>query len=220
VPNFLRPTLQPVLHAPVSHITSFLILHELTAIVPLVSLAAAFHYTNWLPPYITEGAWVKQGMERFGRYFHRKGWLGEEGSKREGTWNFSEKGVKIVLEVATAWAVTKLLLPVRLIVSVWATPWFARVFVLRITGWIGKLFGGGKGKAAAGVGAAAGTGATAAGAIPKVKNEGPLYRAANGGTSGSSKSPASATSTPDPNSPSVKNDGPLYKNTNQTKPSE
>ncbi len=32
--------------------------------------------------------------------------------------------------VATAWAITKALLPLRLILSVWATPWFARVAVM------------------------------------------------------------------------------------------
>lgn len=198
----------PILSAPISHITSFLILHELTAIIPLVSLAATFHCTNWLPPYITEGAWVKQGIERFGRYFRRKGWLGDEGSKRDGTWRVGEGGVRIVLEVATAWAVTKALLPVRIAVSVWATPWFARAFVLRMTGWIGRLFGRGKAKGKTGS-PAAGTGAVEAGAVPKVQNQGPLYRQ-NGGTS------SSTTKTSNPTAPGVKNNGPLYKS--QSKP--
>ena len=64
-----------------------------------------------------------------------------------------------MLEVATAYAVTKALLPARLMLSVWATPWFARVV-------IGKVWGGliGIGRKITGRGtAAAGTGATGIG---------------------------------------------------------
>lgn len=217
VPKFLRPTIKPVLNAPISHITSFLILHELTAVVPLISLAATFHYTNWLPPYITEGAWVKQGMERFGPYLRRKGWLGEQGSRREGTWRLSESSVKIVVEVASAWAITKALLPVRLVVSVWGTPWFARSFVLPMTGWIGKIFGRGKGKAKA---------PQPAQVKPQVKNEGPLYNGrasapindvkTPSGTSATGGSPAAGTGAAQGGvlPPGVKVDGPLYKHGN------
>jgi hypothetical protein len=166
VPRFLQPYTTPLLTAPVSHITSFLILHELTAIIPLVGLATTFHYTNWLPPYISEGAWVKEGVEKFGRYFRKKGWFGEGGGRREGAWTFSENGVKIVVEVATAWAVTKALLPLRLVVSVWGTPWFARVFVTPITRWTSKAFRRGRNKTTV-VSGAAGAGSVAAGAVPK-----------------------------------------------------
>jgi hypothetical protein len=127
-----------------------------------------------LPPYISEGVWVNEGVEKFSRYFGRKGWFversedgavgdvvtvdskGVEASSNNGkTWTFSEGGLRIVLEVATAWAVTKALLPARLVLSVWATPWFARVCVLPVTRWTGRVFGKGK-HAASG---AAGTGA-------------------------------------------------------------
>lgn len=221
VPKFLRPTIAPILTAPVSHITSFLILHELTAILPLVSFAAAFHYTNWLPPYITEGAWVQQGMQRFGPYLRRKGWLGEEGSTREGTWALSEGSVKLVVEVATAWAITKALLPVRLIVSVWGTPWFARSFVLPMTGWLGKIFGrGGKKSGAA-------PAQQPSSASPQVRNDGPLYKGksaalpsetpkANATPAASTPEPkASGSGAPSSTSPSgVKNEGPLYRQSN------
>jgi hypothetical protein len=124
--------------------------------VPLLGLAGLFHYTEWLPKEMVEGKWLTEGMERFGRYFGRKGWFGfervdaqeagrevlkegegvqelhgnvngavEEVEKR---WHVGEKGGKILVEVATAYAITKVLLPVRILVSVWATPWFARVF--------------------------------------------------------------------------------------------
>src|SRR5271154_4127370 len=77
-PKFLRPAVSALHNAPVTHITAFLILHEITAVVPLFGLAGAFHYWNWLPPYFAEGAWVVAGIEKFGRYFKRKGWIRDD----------------------------------------------------------------------------------------------------------------------------------------------
>ncbi|EON62975.1 hypothetical protein W97_02201 [Coniosporium apollinis CBS 100218] len=164
-PRFLRSYLEKLRSAPLTHITAFLLLHELTAVVPLIGLAATFHYTRWLPPYISEGAWVQAGVEKFGRYFRRKGWLGEEGSRREGYWGFGEGGVRWVVEVATAWAVVKALLPLRLAVSVSATPWFARWAVVPVREGVRRMVGLGRRKGV--VGTAAGTGATSAGVVPK-----------------------------------------------------
>ncbi|KAI9047188.1 hypothetical protein LZ554_008642 [Drepanopeziza brunnea f. sp. 'monogermtubi'] len=206
--------------APLSHLTAFLILHELTAVAPLVGLAATFHYTNTLPQ---GGQWlgenVRAGAERFGRWFGRKGWFGFEagagaGAGAQGSLegvergggeggrggggggggfsggedgmlekkkevegkgkvysSSSEQGTKILVEVATAYAITKVLLPVRVAVSVWATPWFARVFVGRLGRVFAlgrRVFGRGGGKVAAGGGGrntspAAGTGAVGGG---------------------------------------------------------
>ena len=98
LPRFLQRYLQPLRNAPISHITAFLVLHELTAVVPLFGLAALFHYTNWLPPYITEGAWVKLGIEKFGKYLRKKGWFDEETGKGTRWWDRGEDGVKIVVE--------------------------------------------------------------------------------------------------------------------------
>jgi hypothetical protein len=75
LPKFLHKYTSALANAPVTHITSFLILHELTAIIPLFGLAGYFHYTHWLPPWFAEGAWIASGVERFGRYFKRKGWI-------------------------------------------------------------------------------------------------------------------------------------------------
>jgi hypothetical protein len=41
---------------------------------------------------------------------------------------------------ATAYAVTKALLPLRLIFSVWATPWFARIAIVPMTNLIRRIF--------------------------------------------------------------------------------
>lgn len=113
-----------------------------------------------MPESWASGKYVAEGVEKFGRYFRRKGWFGfdrehevsgeevERVERGEG----GGQGVRILVEVATAYAVTKVLLPVRIILSVWATPWFARVAMGRF--WRGK--GVGKGADAAGTGATGG----------------------------------------------------------------
>jgi len=167
LPPFLHPYTSTLLSAPASSITSFLILHEITAIVPLVALATAFHYGGWLPETWTEARYVREGIERFGRYFGGKGWFGftraqdtgkgevlesderngEEGIQQqrieqvEDRWGVSEGSGRILVEVATAYAITKVFLPARILLSVWATPWFARVVLGNIAGGVRKIFG-------------------------------------------------------------------------------
>ena len=157
-PKFLRPTISALQNAPVTHVTAFLLLHELTAIVPLFGLAGAFHYYNWLPPYFAEGAWVVSGVEKFGRYFRRRGWIAAneeeavedevkrgyaqqvEHSKSLKWWNRGEGGVRWVVEFATAYAVVKALLPLRILLSVWGAPWFARWTVTPAANAFRKVF--------------------------------------------------------------------------------
>ena len=134
--------------APISHVVSFLILHEITAVVPLLGLFGIFHYTDFVPvSYVVEhyGGYVSEGTRRFEKYFRRKGWFGFDAAENgetaavgdKGTvaqngdedilkrWNGADVKYKVVIEVALAYAVTKALLPLRIITSVWATPWFA-----------------------------------------------------------------------------------------------
>lgn len=148
-PKFLHKYLQTLRSAPVSHITSFLLLHELTAVIPLFGLVATFHYYNWLPAYFAEGAWVLGGVEKFGRYFKRKGWISDadekeveeeakrgedlrdvessgKGGRSGRAWDKGEGGVRLVVEFATAYALVKALLVPRLVFSAWAAPAFAR----------------------------------------------------------------------------------------------
>lgn len=169
LPRFLRHITTPLRSAPLSHITAFLVLHELTAIVPLFGLAGAFHYFNWLPPYISEGQWISGGVEKFGRWLRKRGWISEadDRASRSGRWwTRGEGGVRIVTELATAYAITKVLLPLRLVISVWATPWFARWTVLPFTAMMKRYLWRTKaGQLSASP--AAGTGAIAGGAIPK-----------------------------------------------------
>lgn len=133
LPPFLRAYTTPLLGAPVTHITSFLILHEITAIVPLFGLVGAFHYGIWMPELASGGA-LDEGTQRFGRWLRKKGWVEDadvnvvavDGSATEGDTKRERKGARLVLEFATAYALTKALLPLRIATSVWATPWFAR----------------------------------------------------------------------------------------------
>lgn len=150
LPRRLQKYTAGLRNAPVSHVVSFLILHELTAVIPLFMLFGIFHYTNYVPVgYMTEhfGSYVEQSVAKFERYFTRKGWVGfgaeketqdtqtgkvdsesraEEAVQR---WHSGDEKYKILVEVGLAYAVTKVFLPLRVIGSVWATPWFAGVLV-------------------------------------------------------------------------------------------
>ncbi|KAF2220675.1 hypothetical protein BDZ85DRAFT_29750 [Elsinoe ampelina] len=198
LPPRLRPYLAPLVSAPVSHVTSFLILHELTALVPLAGFFALFHYSNavWLERWrkkVEESENFQEGVKKWGRYARKKGWISgdeeDEVEREAGVKSTSElqgrdyvedgkitqpidsrvtqlekklnsitsepslearnprtiaadtqagTGARIIIELATAYAITKVLLPARLIASIWATPWFARIAVAPISSLLRK----------------------------------------------------------------------------------
>lgn len=72
LPKFLHSYTNPLITAPISHITSFLILHELTALVPLVALFGVFHYTSWLPDGFGQAVWAREKAEKLVRYLERR----------------------------------------------------------------------------------------------------------------------------------------------------
>ncbi|KAL8362842.1 hypothetical protein RB601_008876 [Gaeumannomyces tritici] len=151
LPRPLHPYASRLRSAPLSHAAAFLVLHELTAVVPLLGLFALFHYTDlhvapvaWVAA--RYGPYVDEGLGRFERYFRRKGWFGlepGEGQKEgEAEGGAAAAGVdrvaalqgaqgpyRAVVEIALAYAITKALLPLRIAASIWATPWFAGVLV-------------------------------------------------------------------------------------------
>ncbi|KND93645.1 hypothetical protein TOPH_01377 [Tolypocladium ophioglossoides CBS 100239] len=149
LPRRLQKYTNDLRNAPVSHVVSFLMLHELTAIVPLFALFAVFHYTTYVPiSYMTEhfGEYVRSGVAIFEKFFRRKRWfgfgqeepstspeLGTEGRSQTDEimdrWRSGDSKYEILMEVALAYSVTKALLPIRIIGSVWATPWFAGVLM-------------------------------------------------------------------------------------------
>lgn len=98
LPKFLHRYTTPLFNAPLTHISAFLLLHELTAVVPLLGLAGIFHYTQWLPPFISEGKWVCDGVEKFGNYFRKKGWLRHDQATEYKWWERGEGGVRVVVE--------------------------------------------------------------------------------------------------------------------------
>lgn len=144
LPSVLQRYTTPLLGAPVTHVTSFLILHEITAVVPLFALVAGFHYGGWMPDLTGDGGGgaFDDGVKRFGRWLKKKGWV--EGDDVEAAASAAptekHKGVRLVLEFATAYAITKALLPVRIAASMWATPWFARVCVGPIGRGVRRVF--------------------------------------------------------------------------------
>ncbi|KAG9245413.1 mitochondrial seryl-tRNA synthetase [Calycina marina] len=169
LPRFLQPYTSTLRTAPTSSIISFLILHEITAVVPLLGLASLFHFGGYLPESWTEARYIREGVEKFGRYFGRKGWFGFTpastggeakvavvgGEVRQGDaeelksewieqvgsrWGVSEGSGRILVEFATAYAITKVFLPARILVSVWATPWFARVVLSKLGGGFRRVF--------------------------------------------------------------------------------
>ncbi|KAI1138658.1 hypothetical protein F5Y05DRAFT_413280 [Hypoxylon sp. FL0543] len=200
VPKRLHPYLVRLRSAPFSHVAAFLVLHELTALVPLFGLAYLFHSMDWVPTSWVLGpwaAWAEEGLKRYMRYFRKKGWFGlsdadgdrgkegeekleerlreeverekETKEKEGGRWlafwrrkgtpsddapgiegevagqsktaaawhkvrkavtvDHTEKGYKIGIQIAAAYAITKMLLIPRIALSLWATPWLARGFV-------------------------------------------------------------------------------------------
>ena len=97
LPKFLQRYTTPLVNAPLTHISAFLLLHELTAIIPLIGLAATFHYTQWLPAF-AEGKIASEGVKKFGNYFRKKGWLGHEKTRRFRWWGMGEGGTRLVVE--------------------------------------------------------------------------------------------------------------------------
>ena len=83
VPSFLHPYAAKLVNAPVTHLTSFLILHEITAVVPLFGLAAVFHFSDWIPTSLRQSEWVTDGIGKYGHWFRRRGWLDKSGEDTE-----------------------------------------------------------------------------------------------------------------------------------------
>ncbi|KAI1182804.1 hypothetical protein F5B17DRAFT_168741 [Nemania serpens] len=86
LPARLKTSLGALRSAPLSHIGAFLLLHELTAILPIFGLTYAFHALDWTPTSWVLGpwtAWAEDGLRRYVPYFRRKRWFGLEESKGE-----------------------------------------------------------------------------------------------------------------------------------------
>ena len=145
--------------------------------LPLFGLTAYFHYYNWLPPYISEWKWISTYTEKSGNFLRKRGWIKDE--KRSGRWfGRGEQGTRLVIEAATAYAIVKALLPLRIAFSIAATPTFARWTVVPFVTLIGRMFSrkqpapvvgslGVTGSKGASMSPAAGTNAVGGAAVPK-----------------------------------------------------
>ena len=51
-----------------------------------------------MPALISEGKLVSDGVEKFGNYFRKKGWLGQEGKLRYKWWGRGEGATRLVVE--------------------------------------------------------------------------------------------------------------------------
>ncbi|KAI0123930.1 hypothetical protein BJ170DRAFT_686310 [Xylariales sp. AK1849] len=92
LPKRFHGPLQNFRAAPYSHIISFLLIHEITAILPIFALVSLFQYYDIVPVEYVFGPWAgfaQAGAAKFLNYFKRKGWfgLGDEGA-REGEMRF------------------------------------------------------------------------------------------------------------------------------------
>ncbi|KAF9138269.1 hypothetical protein BG015_002445 [Linnemannia schmuckeri] len=97
---------------PASHLISFGILHEITAIVPLPIVYFALVETGVKIPFPDQA--IEEGNRFVGRVAKYYGW------DLEGA-----DGARTMLNMATSYAVVKALMPLRLALCVWMTPWTA-----------------------------------------------------------------------------------------------
>ncbi|KAI1367461.1 hypothetical protein F5Y08DRAFT_298580 [Xylaria arbuscula] len=90
LPKRLQSSLQTLRSAPLSHVGAFLVLHEITAILPIFGLTYAFYAFDWVPTSWVLGpfaAWAEDGLKKYVPYFRRKNWFGlggAEGDDKQG----------------------------------------------------------------------------------------------------------------------------------------
>ncbi|KAK9237968.1 hypothetical protein V1525DRAFT_342691 [Lipomyces kononenkoae] len=117
LPASMRPHAERLMSAPGSYVFTFLLIHEVTAVVPLFGLMWLFQVTDWTPP-------LPEGLIEAGKEFYSKAIPAN--SLPEG----SESAANLILQGATAFAIVKVILPLRVAFSLLITPWFARRSVI------------------------------------------------------------------------------------------
>ncbi|KAK9473230.1 uncharacterized protein V1510DRAFT_363948 [Dipodascopsis tothii] len=118
LPPRLQEYAKSFVEAPAAHAFSLFLLHEVTAVVPLFGLLYVFRALDWVPPFSDE--LLGLGRTVFAKMVADNHWA-EEGTA---------EAAKLVLQGATAYTIVKILLPVRLVLSIWLTPWFTRLSIL------------------------------------------------------------------------------------------
>ncbi|KAJ1661156.1 hypothetical protein IWQ61_000026 [Dispira simplex] len=114
---------------PSSYLVAFAILHEVTAIVPVVGIYWLLSTTDWRVD-IPEEYWAG-ALERAERVARKLG-LGQALST-DGSGSWTPIDPTAVVHLATAYGLTKLLLPLRILLSVALTPAFAKYAIQPVT---------------------------------------------------------------------------------------
>lgn len=123
VPKFLLPYTKNFINAPISHVTAFLILHELTAIVPLVGFWYLFHKYHWSVPMDLPSWAIEKGTKIIDKSMESFDYT-----------NFSlADKARFIMEGAYAYVLVKTLFPIRIMVSLGLMPLFAKYFVVPFT---------------------------------------------------------------------------------------
>ncbi|KSA01641.1 uncharacterized protein AC631_02581 [Debaryomyces fabryi] len=123
MPRFMLPYTKNFIHAPVSHVTAFLILHEISAIVPLVGIWYVFHKYQWSIPLDLPSWAIDKGTHIIDKSMAQFDFR-----------NFSlQEKANFIMEGAYAYVIVKGLFPVRIIFSVLFMPYFAKYFVIPFT---------------------------------------------------------------------------------------
>lgn len=131
IPRFLQPFTTRFVNAPVTHITSFLILHEITAIVPLIGLWWVFHnHSSYIPNFDFTAMGIDKvtkiidlSMERFDF----------------SDYSLNEKA-NFIMEGAYAYIVVKTLAPIRIFISLGLMPAFSRFVVVPFNSVVASIF--------------------------------------------------------------------------------
>lgn len=118
-------------NAPLSYVTSFLLVHEITAIIPLFGLWWYFNKYDFVPPGLPDWLIVK-GMSVIDKLLETQGW----------SFLNMENGARVVMQGAAAYALVKATLPVRIPISLVLTPPFARWIFIPVTRSVGRMFKG------------------------------------------------------------------------------
>ncbi|CAI5756432.1 unnamed protein product [Candida verbasci] len=122
IPKFMQNYSLKFINAPFSNLLSFIIVHELTAIIPLVGIWYYLHQHPGLIP-IDLPTWA---LEKGGKV------LDKVVSQYFTDFDSSSK-INFIMEGAYAFTIVKFFLPLRILVSLWAMPHFAKWAILPIT---------------------------------------------------------------------------------------
>ncbi|AOA60405.1 hypothetical protein PP7435_CHR1-1092 [Komagataella phaffii CBS 7435] len=115
-PRFFRPYIGEFITSPVKFGVSFVILHEITAIVPFISFWYLMMKYDWIPLDLPQ-EFLTRGTEIISKK------LNDMDQQRLGS--LFDK-TKLIMSGANAYAMTKMLLPFRVPLCFLLTPWFER----------------------------------------------------------------------------------------------